>query len=139
MNYSELASELLSIEGLFSHLPIGIALSEMSEGEYFALNLLLTNASTAHPSELSRAMNVSTARIAALLKHLESKGWIIRKPDLSDDRKVTVTLTDTGKHLIIEKRKKILIALCGLLEALGPEDSFEYIRLQKKLLRAAKK
>lgn len=137
MDYSKLAGELISLRAMFSHLPIGIELSEISEGEYFALSLLLTDASTAHPSELSRAMNVSTARIAALLKHLESKGWIIRTPDISDERKVTITLTEAGKALIIEKREKILIALCKLLEALGPEDSFEYIRLQKKLLYAA--
>lgn len=138
MNYPELASELLSLRASLDHLPFGIELSEMSGGEYFALSLLHANPSPIHPSDLSRAMNVSTARIAALLKHLEEKGWIERNPDKEDERKVSVTLTEKGKTLIAEKRRKILSRLCRILEALGPNDAFEYIRLQKKLISAAK-
>ena len=89
MDYPALAQELLSLRNDFDHLPIGAALADMSGGEFFALSLLLGRGQSL-PSELGRAMHVSSARIAALL------------------------------------------------EALGPEDAQEYIRLRRRLLAAGR-
>ena len=78
MDYSALAAELLSFRTALHHLPAVRGLDEMSGGEYFVLHFLLRHGGTAGPSELSRSLYASSARIAALLKHLEAKGWIVR-------------------------------------------------------------
>lgn len=73
MDYSALAAELLSFRTALHHLPAIRGLDEMSGGEYFVLHFLLRHGGTAGPSELSRSLYASSARIAALLKHLEAK------------------------------------------------------------------
>ena len=137
MNATALAEELISLRAELNHQPAGEALTELSGGEYFALTLLLQRESAAHPSELSRTMQVSTARVAAMLRHLEGRGWIVREHDRDDERRVSVRLTDAGRALIRERRSAALACVAELLSALEPEEAREYLRLKRKLLAAA--
>ena len=121
MDYSALAAELLSFRTALHHLPAVRGLDEMSGGEYFVLHFLLRHGGTAGPSELSRSLYASSARIAALLKHLEAKGWI-------------VVLTEAGAACIRERLSAVLDEVSVLLSALSPEEAAEYVRLQRKLL-----
>lgn len=130
MDYSALAAELLSFRTALHHLPAVRGLDEMSGGEYF----LLRHGGTAGPSELSRSLYASSARIAALLKHLEAKGWIVRTPDAADVRRVDVVLTEAGAACIRERLSAVLDEVSVLLSALSPEEAVEYVRLQRKLL-----
>ena len=121
MDYSVLAAELLSFRTALHHLPAVRRLDEMSGGEYFVLHFLLRHGGTAGPSELSRSLYASSARIAALLKHLEAKGWIVRTPDADDERRVDVVLTEAGAACIRERLSAVLDEVSGLLSALSPE------------------
>lgn len=133
MDYSALAAELLSFRTALHHLPAIRGLDEMSGGEYFVLHFLLRHGGTAGPSELSRSLYASSARIAALLKHLEAKGWIVRTPDAADVRRVDVVLTEAGAACIRERLGAVLDEVSVLLSALSPEEAAEYVRLQRKL------
>ena len=81
-------------------------------------------------------MGVSSARIAALLKHLEQKGWISRSADEHDERRVNVLLTDAGRELINSRRREAIERVSAALRELGEEDAHEYVRLQQKMLDA---
>lgn len=137
MDYPALAQELLALQSDFDHLPVGAALADMSGGEFSALSLLLDQGS-ALPSELGRCMHVTSARVAALLRQLEQKRWVqrLRVPD--DERKHPVELTADGRAIIAYRRAMAIGRVAALLEALGPEDAQEYIRLRRKLLEAAR-
>lgn len=137
MDYINLARELLSIRTELNNLPIGEAMIKMSEGEYYVLTFLLSNGFSAHPSQLSRSMSVSSARIAALLNRLEEKGMICRTCDPKDDRKVIVTLTEKGKTEVSSTIENTVLCISKTLEKLGEYDAEEYIRIQKKLLLAS--
>lgn len=136
MDYSHLAEKMLSVRAQLSHLPAGEAVSDACGGEFFALSLLLLGDAPSCPSELSRSMGVSSARIAALLKHLEQKGFIQRRADEFDERRVNVSLTDTGRELINERRREAIERVAAALRSLGEEDAREYVRLQQKMLDA---
>lgn len=138
MNYKQLAEELLSVQANFSHLPIGISISEISEGEHLALRLISENEDRITPSEISKTMRVSFARVSALLRRLEKKGLIKKIHSSEDERMVTVILTPQGKKLTEEKIEKTIERLCEVLEKLSPEDAAEYVRLRKAILSAAK-
>ena len=103
-----LAEKMLSLRARLSHLPAGEAIS----------------------------MGVSSARIAALLKHLEQKGWIRRCADELDERRVNVSLTDAGRELINRRRREAIERVAAALRSLGEEDAHEYVRLQQKMLDA---
>lgn len=136
MDYFSLAEKMLSVRARLSHLPAGEAVSDACGGEFFALSLLLLHDQPSCPSELRRSMGVSSARIAALLKHLEQKGWISRSADEHDERRVNVLLTDAGHELINSRRREAIERVSAALRELGEEDAHEYVRLQQKMLDA---
>ena len=124
--YEQLANELVQVNEALLHQPAQDLLSKLSRGEHFVLNYLLTHYGQAHPTDLSRHMVVSTARIAALL--------ISRLPDPLDNRQIIVSLSPKGEKAIEAFRKKVIQATARMLELLGPDDSQEFLRLQRKLV-----
>ncbi len=136
MEYTALAEKMLSVRARLSHLPVGETISDACGGEFFALSLLLLGGEPSCPSELSRRMGVSSARIAALLKHLEQKGFILRCSDEHDERRVNVSLTERGRELINERRRMAIDRVAAALRSLGEADAKEYVRLQQKMLDA---
>ena len=59
--------------------------------------------------EISDYMNVSTARVAVLLKKMSDKGLIEKHADPSDARRVMVAITDSGKELFEKQQREILL------------------------------
>ena len=55
--------------------------------------------------EISDFMEVSTARVAVLLKKMSDKGLIVKHSDPKDARRVLVSITDEGRTLLKEKRQ----------------------------------
>ena len=135
MDYVALAEEMLNLRGRLLQIPITRELTSFSKGELFVLNYLMTHAAPVHPKDLSRNLTVSTARIAALLKHLEWHGLITRAADPSDSRQSNVALTPAGKGYIEKKHEEVVSALAAVLEGLGPEDTMAYLRIQEKILQ----
>lgn len=133
-NYEGLAAELLQVNEAFLQDPTRRLLAQLTKGEYFVLNYLLTHQSRTHPAQLSRHMAVSTARVAALLGRMEDKGLLTRVPDPLNNRQVNVTLSPQGLEVIRAFRAQVLASAAQMLARLGPEDAREYLRLQKKLL-----
>ena len=78
MDYSQAASELIDRMFHFFHTPEQRKLSDFPKGENFILNYLTDREGPVLPSELSGAMQASTARVAAALNSLEAKGEITR-------------------------------------------------------------
>lgn len=134
MDYVFLASQLLSVRANLLRVPAYQHISKMMKGELFVLNYLATHEAVIHPKELSEKLVVSTARIASLLNHMEEKGLIIRDADQSDNRQIVVRLTPVGQLEIQKIRDEVILCVSSMLEALGPEDAKEYIRIQEKIL-----
>ena len=133
-DYEGLANELLQVNEALLQDPAPRLITQLTRGEHFVLNYLLTHHHQAHPVELSRHMVVSTARIAALLGRMEAKGLISRVPDPLNNRRVNVTLSAQGLQAIQAFRSQVLSCAAQMLAGLGPEDAREYIRLHKQLL-----
>jgi DNA-binding MarR family transcriptional regulator len=85
------------------------------------------------PSEISKEMGISTARIAAALGSLESKGLITRRIDERDRRRILVELTDAGRAQQNEHENMIMGMLERMLRNLGETDSLEFLRILKRI------
>ncbi|MGM9648650.1 MAG: MarR family winged helix-turn-helix transcriptional regulator [Butyricicoccaceae bacterium] len=134
MDYRELAQELVQMRAEMQQLQFNREISKSIKGEAFVLYYLMQHERTAYPKVLSQQMHVSTARIATILNHLESKQLIVRMTDPADSRQVIVTLTDTGAEEIRRQREKMLGHVVHMLKLLGEEDAQAYVRIQKKIL-----
>ena len=133
MYYQALADELLHIRMDLLQVPAAQQLSGILRGELFVLNYLYNRDEGIHPKELSEKLSVSTARIASLLNHMEEKHLVVRETDPEDSRQVLVRLTPDGLEAIQCCRRDVLTNVERMLEALGPDDAREYIRIQEKI------
>ena len=138
MDYRALAEQLLDLQALLRLDPVNQQVSIFEKGTFLALQYL-SHQKTVHPKELSQQMAVSSARIAALLNHMENEGLIVRSPDPNDNRQVTVSLTARGDQLIKKKKEEVVNIMAKALEELGPEEAEIYLRIQTKFLTNFKK
>lgn len=136
MEYQKMAEELLAVRAEQLKVPVDQKLSKLVKGELFVLNYLSTHNGVAYPKELSKEMVVSTARIAAILNAMEKKGWITRAEDAQDNRQTIVTLTEDGCKEIEIYRREVIDSVTEMLEIIGPDDSRELLRIQKKIVNS---
>lgn len=91
------------------------------------------------PGDLSRKLNLKTARVASILNQLESKEFVIRKQDKIDKRRTFINLTDEGIKEAINIETNHLNKISNLFEKFGKDDSLLTIDLLNKLLKILKK
>ncbi len=107
--------------------------SEKMRGAPMILHYIKTHDGAVSPSEISRQMGTSTARITAVLGNLEKKGLIVRSMDESDRRKIRITLTEKGQQHVQKMEQDIVAAVQNLVEYLGEEDARSAIHLMERL------
>lgn len=112
-------------------------INEVSQGELYVLNFLARGGGRALSGELSAAMGVSSARMAAAVNSLERKGDVVRAPDETDRRRVQVVLTDAGKERLLACQKQAKRKLGRVLSELGEADVREFLRIIRRLTAIA--
>ena len=85
------------------------------------------------PKEISNAVGVSPARVAAVLGNLENKGLITREIDANDRRKIIVKMTLKGQNVLEKNKQEFLHKTATLLSLLGEYDAKEYVRIMGRL------
>ena len=108
-------------------------LADFNRGEFFLLNYLYINNGSAWPSNMSKAMQTSSARITAALNGLERKGLVKRESDNDDHRRKLVHLTSEGFEYIEGYRDRALHNITKLLSELGEKDASEYLRITQRM------
>ena len=91
-----------------SNLGIGLVLKYLSE--------------VGHPvsaAQISRYMNVSTARVAVLLRTMTEKELIEKGFDVSDGRKVLVRLSQKGKDCVAQKQAEMMKFIERVADKIG--------------------
>ena len=94
-------------------------ISPITTSDILAINYLAVNGNHAYPKDMGRALMLTTARVAAMLKSLEGKGIVTRTPDPADSRQVLVRLTEKGAALVEECRSGMIPSVAKMREALG--------------------
>jgi MarR family 2-MHQ and catechol resistance regulon transcriptional repressor len=106
-------------------------LNRVNKGELFVLQFLKLRNAEVLPSELSEALNSSTARISALLGALEKKDQIKREIDRSNRRNILVTITEAGLKRVEAEMNEIEGRMAKIFTEMGEADTVEFIRLIK--------
>jgi len=112
-------------------------IDDSMRGENFVLFFLATRSGSVTPGDLCAEMGVSTARVAATLNSLESKGLISRRIDPDDRRRVRVELTEAGRRVADDQRRLILARTTSMLQMLGEQDATELVRIWGRLSQLA--
>jgi DNA-binding MarR family transcriptional regulator len=107
--------------------------NETMRGEGFVLCYIARHGGEVLPGEISTEMDVSSARVASALNSLENKGFITRKIDKSDRRKILVEITPSGAELSEKLYSDMLERFAEMLAFLGDHDALEYVRITGRL------
>lgn len=107
--------------------------ANVTQGEKQVLHYLRQIGGQAQPGEISRAMNISTARVAAILGSLARKEQIIREPLGTDRRCVQVRLTEAGNARLDALYDRMSEMMTYILQSLGPEDARDFCRILHRL------
>ena len=134
MDYTQLAIRLIDLRAAAPQIKMERTMAQAVRGEVLALNYLAASGNRAYPKDMSRALMLTTARVAAMLRSLEGQGLVTRTPDPADSRQVIVSLTEKGVTLVQERRTGMIRSVSKMLEALGEEDAKAYVRIQAKLI-----
>ena len=133
MDYRQKAEELVvSLANMRKRIALG-SLERMISGEKIVLCILAKESVLQTPGKLCREMMISSARVAAILKSLESKGFINRTQKSSDKRSYEIALTSKGRNEILLEHHSMITSISKTLYALGTEDTEELIRIMNKL------
>ena len=108
------------------------SINRPNQGELFVLKFLMKKDTEVLPSELSHALQSSTARISALLGALEKKGQIVRNIDESNRRNILVTITDVGRKRAKEEMQEMKKVMVQVFTDMGEEDAVAFIKLNRK-------
>ena len=103
-----------------------------SVGEMPVLQFLSSQNGDVIPSEIAKKLKFSRARMSHILDSLETKGFITRRPDPSDRRRVLVAITDKGREVDAEKHAESVSSLAKQLSSLGEHDAQELVRILNK-------
>jgi len=133
MDYTNLAHEFMGIMHQLRTRNAQKQISESMHGETFVLHYISQHEGNVIPSEISNEVGISTARVAATLNSLESKGWITRKIDVNDRRRILVEMTPAGKEQVETHFQMIMKTTTNMLQYLGEQDAKEYVRIMARL------
>ena len=133
MDYAELAETLIKKMHAFHKARSQKSIFGALQGEAFVLKYISLRDEGVLPGEISNEMDVSSARVAAALNKLEDKGFITRKIDKNDRRKILVEITQEGRRLAEKHQKVIVEEVADMLRYLGEDDAREYIRILGRL------
>ncbi len=139
MSRSENAREYL--EKMYSCMP-KLFYSEIEatqRGFGFVLSYLEQADGEVYAGDLSKKLNVSTARIAALLKKMEQNGLVTRHTSPKDARRTVVRITPAGIASIDELRGQAVHRMELLLTQVSREDLETYIRISQQIKEVMEK
>ena len=129
MNNKENVNTFLRLITEMNKVDKGRSIQENLKGERYLMLYLKQHGGTASPGEICASLGVTNARIAAITKSLERKGYIVRIPDKIDRRRIAISMTEAGKERVDRKGKEIEKAVASVFEQLGEKDTSELLRI----------
>lgn len=107
------------------------------KGENLLLMTLSDLGGSGTPGKIIERLDFTGARLSAIIKSLESKGLVERKKHDEDKRCTIVALTEEGREYYIRLRAEIVSNALTIIEQLGEQDVFEFLRIMKRLSQIA--
>lgn len=96
-------------------------MDEAKSGMIAVLRVLHEAQAPVSAGRICKALNVSTARVAVLLKKMENKGLITKLRDALDARLTLVQLSDLGTEMVSMLHAKRNQQIGVLIDAIGEE------------------
>ena len=117
----------INIEALFEKLKFSL------KGENMLMSILNSLGGQGTAREITQYFDFTPARLSALVKTLEAKGFVKKIQNENDRRTSTIILTSEGVMQYLRYREEAIRNALVLIEELGENDVDELLRIIKKI------
>ncbi len=121
----------------FSKSPVGF--EEFLRGEMKVLSFISREDRELLPGQLSSALEMTGGRIAGILRSLEKKGYITRRTDELDRRRVLVSITENGSRYIVSRSEALETKLDMLVTSMGRDNTIKLIDSLELFVKASER
>lgn len=108
-------------------------LSKKNAGIHAVLCMLYESSGDITAGDISDYMNVSTARVAALLKKMSAKGLIIKDIDINDARIKIIRLSPLGIEIVSKMKADLYSQIGTVIDKLGMEKMMDFISISNEI------
>lgn len=102
-------------------------INDTKSGMAAVLHLLSESGGMATAGKISAVLNISTARVAVLLKKMAAKDLITKEKDVQDGRITVVKLTELGEETVSRLKEEIFRQIGSVIDGIGEERLCEFL------------
>lgn len=138
MNRNDLLNNIVSTVAMVNKADIFQSLQKKLKGENVLLDRLFESGGKSTPGALAEFLDVTAARVTAIIHALEHKDLVERISNGTDKRKVTVQITEKGKTVVEGLRLDALRHSEAIMNKIGESDTHEFLRIMNKIIEIEK-
>jgi len=136
-----LSDELIEVLRQYYYMKIPLGLENFMQGEMKVLSYIHYTAGGGEiaTGDIVSALDMTGGRVAGILRSLEKKGFISRRTDENDRRRIMVSPTYAGSDYVENGREQLRSGLSAIINAMGSESAENFIRSMEEFVNACRK
>jgi hypothetical protein len=136
-----LSDELIEVLRQYYYMKIPLGLENFMQGEMKVLSYIHYTAGGGEiaTGDIVSALDMTGGRVAGILRSLEKKGFISRRTDENDRRRIMVSPTPAGSDYVENGRELLRSRLSAIINAMGSESADNFIRSMEEFVNACRK
>lgn len=136
-----LSDELIEVLRQYYYMKIPLGLENFMQGEMKVLSYIHYTAGSGEitTGDIVSALDMTGGRVAGILRSLEKKGFISRRTDENDRRRIMVSPTPAGSDYVENGRELLRSRLSAIINAMGSESAENFIRSMEEFVNACRK
>ena len=136
-----LSDELIEVLRQYYYMKIPLGLENFMQGEMKVLSYIHYTAGGGEiaTGDIVSALDMTGGRVAGILRSLEKKGFISRRTDENDRRRIMVSPTPAGSDYVENGRELLRSRLSAIINAMGSESAANFIRSMEEFVNACRK
>ncbi len=136
-----LSDELIEVLRQYYYMKTPLGLENFMQGEMKVLSYIHYTAGGGEiaTGDIVSALDMTGGRVAGILRSLEKKGFISRRTDENDRRRIMVSPTPAGSDYVENGRELLRSRLSAIINAMGSESAENFIRSMEEFVNACRK
>lgn len=136
-----LSDELIEVLRQYYYMKIPLGLENFMQGKMKVLSYIHYTAGGGEiaTGDIVSALDMTGGRVAGILRSLEKKGFISRRTDENDRRRIMVSPTPAGSDYVENGRELLRSRLSAIINAMGSESAENFIRSMEEFVNACRK
>lgn len=138
---ADLSDELIKVLQQYYFMKTPLQLENFMQGEMKVMSYIRYAAGSGGipTGDIVSDLDMTGGRVAGILRSLEKKGFILRRTDESDRRRIMVSPTPAGSEYVENGRALLRSRLCSIINAMGKESAEGFIRSMEEFVDACRR